>query len=474
MMTHRGAVTFALVAGLLAAAVPSPAGAQSAEAYFEFLMARRLEAQGDNTGALAALERAAVADPKSAEVKAEIASFQLRRNRRADAEKAAREALTLNDDNLEAHRVLGLISAANADTLNARTQAAQLEAAARDAIQHLEKAAADPSGTIDFNLYYTLGRLHLRVGDSAKAIEALTRVVNQNPGSVQGRLSLAQAFAAADDVKGAISTLDIIVDDEPRVASSLAQYQEQAGLLKDAAASYTKAIAVQPMSRELKFRRVNVLLGAGDFAQAAQYAGEAQAQHPDDLRFPRLRARATFATGAQDRAFAILEPTARQFPRDAGTQFALADLYKEAGRPGDAERTLRSLVSVDPNNPDALNYLGYFLADRGQGPQLDEAVRLVERALATDPNNPAYQDSLGWAHFRRGSLDEAEKYLSPAAQRLPDNSVIQDHFGDLLARRGRWQEAISAWGRALAGDGDDINQAAIEKKNSDARTKLPR
>jgi tetratricopeptide (TPR) repeat protein len=474
MLTHRGAVLSFVVAGLLAGAVPSPAAAQSGDAYFEFLMARRLEAQGDNQGALAALERAAVANPASAEVKAEIASFQLRRNRRADAERAAREALTLNDANLEAHRVLGLIAAANVDTINARTQPAQLEAAAREAISHLEKAAADPSGTIDFNLYYTLGRLHLRIGDAPKAIEALTRVVNQNPGSVQGRLSLAQAFAAGDDLKGAISTLDIIVDDEPRVASSLAQYQEQAGQLKEAASSYTKAIAVQPMSRELKFRRVNVLFDAGDFAQAAQYAGEAQAQHADDLRFPRLRARALFASGARDRAFAILEPTAKQFPRDAGTQFALSDLYKDAGRNEEAERTLRALLTIDPNNPDALNYLGYFLAERGQGQQLDEAVRLVERALASDPQNPAYLDSLGWAHFRRGSLDDAEKYLSPAAQRLPSNSVIQDHFGDLLARRGRLQDAISAWDRALSGDGDDIDRAVIEKKISDARSRLNR
>lgn len=472
MKTPRAAAPALIVAGLLATAVPTPAVAQSAEAYFEFLMARRLEAQGDNPGALAALERAAVADPASAEVKAEIASFQLRRNRRPDAEKAAREALALNDDNIEAHRVLGLIHAASVDTINARTQPAQLEAAAREAILHLERAAADPAGTIDFNLHYTLGRLHLRVGDAQKAIEALTRVVNQNPNSVQGRLSLAQAFAAANDLKGAISTLDIVVDDEPRVASSLAQYQEQAGLLKDAAASYARALALQPMSRELKFRRANVLLNAGEYAQAATFAGEAQAQHPDDLRFPRIRARATFESGARDRAFAILEPAAKAFPRDANTQFALAELYKDAGRDGDAERTLRQLVDVEPGNPDALNYLGYFLADKGR--QLDEAVRLLERALQADPGNPSYLDSLGWAHFRRGSLDDAEKYLSPAAERLPENSVVQDHFGDLLARRGRWQDAITAWTRALAGDGDDIDRAAVEKKVSDARTRLPR
>jgi tetratricopeptide (TPR) repeat protein len=458
--------------GALAAGLPATAAAQSAEAYFEFLMARRLEAAGDNTGALAALERAASANPASAEVKAEIASFHLRRNRREEAEKAALEALAISAYNIEAHRVLGLLYAANVDSLGSRTQRSQVDAAARQAIVHLERAAADPSGTVDFNLFFTLGRLHLRLGDTAKAIDALTRVVNQNPSSVQGRLSLAQAFAAADDLKGAISTLDIIVEDEPRVASSLGQYQELAGLLKEAAASYTKAIELQPMSRELKFRRVTALLGAREYTQAAEYAAEAQSQHPEDLRFPRLRARAVLGAGSPDRALAILEPTAQAFPRDAGTQFALADLYREAGRETDAERTLRALVTVDPANPDALNTLGYYLAEKGQ--QLDEAVRLVEKALAADPGNPAYLDSLGWAHFRRGALDDAEKYLAPAAQRLPGNSVIQDHFGDLLARRGRWQEAITAWTRALSGDGNDIDRAAVEKKISDARTRLPR
>ena len=167
-------------------------------------MARRLESQGDNTGALAALERAASADPRAAEVKAEIASFQLRRSKRDEAEKAAREAIALDDENTEAHKVLGLIYAATADTFNGRAQAAQFAASAKEAIAHLERAIGDLSGASDINLHYTLGRLYMRMGDNAKAIAALTRVVDQNPGSVQGRLSLAQAYAAADDLQGAI------------------------------------------------------------------------------------------------------------------------------------------------------------------------------------------------------------------------------------------------------------------------------
>src|SRR6185503_6186594 len=104
-----------VAACLLVLSMAGAAAAQSTDAYFEFLMARRLEAQGDQAGALAALERAAAADPASAEVRAEIASFQLRRNRRTESETAALQALKLDDGNLEAHRVLGLIYSANVD-----------------------------------------------------------------------------------------------------------------------------------------------------------------------------------------------------------------------------------------------------------------------------------------------------------------------------------------------------------------------
>lgn len=474
-MTCRVAFTRAwhrcVAAGLLLLWMSSPAAAQTPVAYFEFLMARRLEAQGDEAGALAALERAAAADPASAEVRAEIASFQLRRDRHADAERAALRALKLDDDNLEAHRVLGSIYAAAVDAMNARTPQAQVEVSARQAIAHLERVAGEAAAGTDIQILFSLGRLYLRTNEPAKAVEAFTRVVNQNPTSVQGQLSLAQAYAAADDIKSAIATLDRIVDDEPRVAAVLAQYQEQAGLLKEAVQSYTRAIAVEPMNGWLKFRRIATVFNDGNYAQAAAFAAEAQAQHPDDLRFPRLRARAVFEGGDPARAVTILEPTAKAYPNDTATQLALADLYSDAGRDGDAERTLRQLLEVEPANAEALNYLGYLLADRGRA--LEEAVRFVQRALDADPGNPSYLDSLGWAHFRRGDLSEAEKYLSPAAAQLPRNAVVQDHLGDVLAGQNRWFDAIAAWTRALAGDGG-IDRAVVEEKIQHARSKIPR
>jgi Flp pilus assembly protein TadD len=340
----------------------------------------------------------------------------------------------------------------------------------KQGIAHLERVTENPAGLTDLNLQYTLGRIYTRDGQVDKAIQALTRVVNENPLSVQGRLALAQAYVAARDMANAIEALQDIVDDEPRVASMLGQFQEQAGRFKDAADSYTKALSVAPNSRELKVRRIGALVKANELERASDFAAQAQTQHPDDLRFPQLRAHIFQQTGDTARAISVLEPVAMSNPNDSATLLSLADLYSNAGRKTDAERTVRQLVSVEPGNADALNYLGYLLADSGR--QLDEAIRLVRRALDIEPNNPNYLDSLGWAYYRRGNYEEAEKYLAPAAQQMLRNATVQEHYGDLLAKRGRWQDAIAAWTRALQGDEGDINKAAVEKKIADARGKV--
>src|SRR5687768_6742525 len=90
-------------------------GDPKAQALFEFLMARRMESEGDHAGALAALERARKLDPTSAELAAEVAGHHSRQNRMPEAIAAAEQALKLDKDNVEAHHVLSLVYAAWAD-----------------------------------------------------------------------------------------------------------------------------------------------------------------------------------------------------------------------------------------------------------------------------------------------------------------------------------------------------------------------
>src|SRR5215470_8218352 len=108
-----------------------------------------------------------------------------------------------------------------------------------------------------------------------------------------------------------------------------------------------------------------------------------------------------------------------------------------------------------------------MLAEHGSS--LDEAVSLIQRALEVEPNNPSYLDSLGWAYVQQGKFDLADQPLSTAAEKLPKNSVIQDHLGDLRLKQNRRTDAIAAWQKALAGDGDSIDRSRIQKKIDSAR-----
>lgn len=499
-MSGTRAASFILLVALLA---PAPARAQAVDPYIEFLTARRLERDGDVKAAQAALERAAAADPSSAELRAELAGFHMRQNEIEAAEKAAGEALALNPANIEAHRVLGLIQGAYAESAVENGEQAKAPEYTSSAIEHLEKVAATPGGGTDVNIQYNLGRLYLQSGDPTKAIERLSQVVDQNPYSVQARLSLAQALGAADRHAEAAEVLAPAVEDEPRLASTLAQLYERAGKHEEAKQAYARAIASNPkdlrallaLSREHSAKgdydraietltqaqalvpgdpSVNAFLAqtflqAKKYEEAATFAAAAQKKFPADMRFTRLHARALFDMGAPSRAIALLEAAVKAHPEDSGLYTSIADIYTDAGRPEQALQTLEHAARKFPADADVLNYLGYTLAERGV--RLEESIRLITRALEIDRDNPSYLDSLGWAYLKRGDLAEAEKHLSKAAEELPRNSVVQDHYGDLLARRGRPSDAIAAWTKALEGDGEEIERAAIEKKIRDAKTR---
>src|SRR5262245_4319616 len=121
-MPYTRAASSLLLGALLVGLVPGESFGQqgSSQAYLSFLMGRRLEAEGDNSGALAALKRAAAADPRSAEIQAEIAGFHLRHNERTEAEAAAKAALAINPDNVGANRALGLLNAAAVESATGR------------------------------------------------------------------------------------------------------------------------------------------------------------------------------------------------------------------------------------------------------------------------------------------------------------------------------------------------------------------
>ena len=152
-------------------------------------------------------------------------------------------------------------------------------------------------------------------------------------------------------------------------------------------------------------------------------------------------------------------------------------MYEREKKYEEAEQTFRHLVARDPQNANALNYLGYMLADRGI--KLEEAVGYIKKAVQLDPANAAYLDSLGWAYFKLGNYDVAEEQLRKASERLNSDPTIQDHLGDLYQKTGRlklaaahWERALAEWNRTVAAEVDPSDIAKTQKKLESAKVRL--
>jgi tetratricopeptide (TPR) repeat protein len=164
------------------------------------------------------------------------------------------------------------------------------------------------------------------------------------------------------------------------------------------------------------------------------------------------RARMYADAGDSPRAIGVLERGVMEYPDSADLRYAAASIYEEAGRIPDALHELTTLANARPDDPAALNALGYTLADHSR--HLARARGLIERAYAAAPKNAAILDSLGWVLFRQGHSVEAEAYLR-AAYADDRSGDIAAHLGEVLWRLGRPADAERIWSDASAIDGDN-------------------
>ncbi|RMF08637.1 MAG: tetratricopeptide repeat protein, partial [Alphaproteobacteria bacterium] len=112
-----------------------------------------------------------------------------------------------------------------------------------------------------------------------------------------------------------------------------------------------------------------------------------------------------------------------------------------------AEADLKRAMQLDGDRALVLNYLGYSWVDQGQN--LEEALKLIRRAVRLKPGDGYFVDSLGWAYYRLGRFKDAARELERAVELRPDDPVINDHLGDAYWRVGRRQEARYQWAQAL-------------------------
>lgn len=127
-----------------------------------------------------------------------------------------------------------------------------------------------------------------------------------------------------------------------------------------------------------------------------------------------------------------------------------------------AEADFRKALELNPGQPQVLNYLGYSLVDRGL--KLDEALKMIEEAVAAEPEAGYIIDSLAWAYFRLGRYEEALAPMEKASLLEPVDPIVTDHLGDVYWMVGRKREAEFQWHRALSFEPEEKDAERIRRK----------
>lgn len=320
---------------------------------------------------------------------------------------------------------------------------------------------------------------YLQMKDTDKAVGVLEQASSAMPDSLNLALALASTLERADRDEEATRVYERLAE-RGVVDTDLFFYwgihHEEAGRWDEAIDAYRHGVVAQPDEPRLYIRWGIALSRQERWHEATERYTRAVAIDSTAADAHLHLGVALDRTGRHDEAIEHLD-TARRFePTSTTVLFYLGSVLERAARQTGSEDyfqravdSFEDLIEASPEDAYALNYLGYMFAERGI--RLDEAVALLERAIAIEPDNTAFFDSIGWAHFRLGQLQIAEQYLRKAmAQMLIDNdgdeeeqAVILDHAGDIAAALGKQDEALDLWRRALdLTPGDDEIQRKLE------------
>ncbi len=152
-----------------------------------------------------------------------------------------------------------------------------------------------------------------------------------------------------------------------------------------------------------------------------------------------------------------------EYPQNSDLLYARAMLAEKLDMLDVLEQDLREILSKEPNNADALNALGYTLADRTD--RHEEALELIKRAYELRPNDHYVVDSMGWVMYRLGRYDEALKFLRRALE-LKNDPEVAAHLGEVLWVMGDKKAAREIWNTALESTPDDKRLLDVIKRFS--------
>ena len=414
---------------------------------------------------------------------------------------AFRRALELDPDNAMAYEKIAEIEQETNDLVGAVGVYRQmLEIAPDSALLHYRLALnlielGDVDGArnsfvkaLELNPQFTqinflLGVLDLEDEEFEAAIERFKTFLMANPGHARARVNMAAAYARLGDYVRAMNVLTRVIESaevETRhhlmrtyvilrrgeeMNPALAPAPNGAPLLGTLLQALVRRSAGEPYEQQLA--SLDSIDGDLDFECTSYLNGIISLFGVDDAGpflinqlqdvvtegaqsrvLLTVLGRALMSTNRDEEAIETFSHVIEVHGSEKWIQYYLATAHENLKNPSLTERHLRECLRHDPNDPDVLNFLGYFLADRDE--KLNEAEKLIDRALQMDPENGFYLDSLGWIYYRQGKGELAVEYIRRAIRAMTtDDAILRDHLGDAYLLKREIANAVAEWRRAL-------------------------
>jgi tetratricopeptide (TPR) repeat protein len=311
------------------------------------------------------------------------------------------------------------------------------------ALAFLEDSVRDNPDSVLLRTSYS--RLLVDAGMYTEALEQFRNLYRLKPEDDEiafGYAMLATQQEHWDEARPLWQELRGRPDRQDEASYYLAQVEEQDGN-DQLAIGLFRSVGGDELKVDAVMRAAQILARTGRLEEARDALQRARIANPGratDLYIAETQLVQKYADA--DEALALYATAISAYPDNPDLLYNRALFVVELGDFAWMERDLLKLLEKDPDHADALNALGYTLADRNE--RLDEAFAYVARALKLRPDSAAILDSMGWVLYRQGDLAQATSYLRRALQ-LNQDDEIAAHLGEVLWMSGKKDEAVRAW-----------------------------
>lgn len=406
---------------------------------------------GDLQKAEADLKEALVADPKDGLSWMLLGKIQQAQNRRDEAIASYQKAAQILPDSDEAFILLMEACLAVQDFVRAEGLVRSWQRAnpesptplfydawlAENYSKNLSRAAENYRKILELDpdnirAMGFLGEIYLKTGNQKGVLEVFRQMEALAPDDMPLQLKIALTYYEHKQFDKAIEKFRQVLKITPesdRVRYYLGVIYENLKRDSEAVGEFEQIPPKSNFYKDAALHRAYIRQRAGDADGAIRLLEEAIRIKPEVSLFYEYLAEIHQEQKNGDLAEQSLRRGLAKSPEKETLYYQLGLIQDQKKDQDGAVRSMREVLKLNPKNANALNYIGYVYADRGE--QLDEALNLLNQAIQIKPGDGYITDSLGWAHFKKGDVEKALVLIERAHTMVPDEPTVLEHLGDI-------------------------------------------